>query len=76
MYKRQSLYYWGDIDVQGFEILSQFRSYFPQTQSLLMDRATFDTYFEGDKGTPSNVSKPLHLTPVEATLYNLSLIHI
>ena len=35
-----------------------------------MDRTTFDTYFEGDKGTPSNVSKPLHLTPVEATLYN------
>lgn len=55
--RHASLYYWGDIDVQGFEILSQFRSYFPQTQSLLMDRATFDTYFEGDKGTPSNVSK-------------------
>lgn len=68
--RHASLYYWGDIDVQGFEILSQFRSYFPQTQSLLMDRATFDTYFEGDKGTPSNVSKPLHLTPAEATLYN------
>lgn len=68
--RHASLYYWGDIDVHGFEILSQFRSYFPQTQSVLMDRTTFNTYFEGDKGTPSNVSKPLHLTHEEATLYN------
>ena len=42
---------------RGFEILSQFRSYFPQTQSLLMDRTTFDTYFEGDKGTPKQCIK-------------------
>ena len=68
--RHASLYYWGDIDAQGFEILSKFRSYFPQTQSLLMDQATFETYFEGDKGTPSNVAKPLHLTPAEAKLYN------
>lgn len=26
------LLYWGDIDVQGFEILSQFRSYFSNTK--------------------------------------------
>ncbi len=31
------LLYWGDIDVQGFEILSQFRGYFQQTKSVLMD---------------------------------------
>ena len=73
--RHASLYYWGDIDAQGFEILSQFRSYFPQTQSLLMDRTTFDTYFEGDKGTPSNVSKPLHLTPAEAALYDHVKFH-
>lgn len=40
-----------------------------------MDRTTFDTYFEGDKGTPSNVSKPLHLTPAEAALYDHVKFH-
>lgn len=69
MLKSASLYYWGDIDAQGFEILSQFRGYFPQTQSLLMDKKTFDTYFEGDLGTPSNISVELTLTEEEKTLY-------
>ena len=65
------LYYWGDIDVQGFEILSQFRSYFPQTQSVLMDKQTFDNFFEGDQGTPTKISIKLHLTILEQELYNI-----
>lgn len=36
----KQIYYWGDIDSHGFAILSQFRQYFPQAQSLLMDQAT------------------------------------
>lgn len=63
------LYYWGDFDVQGFEILSQFRGYFPQAESILMDKTTFDAYFENDSGTPSNVSIELHLTTEESALY-------
>ncbi|EJW91975.1 hypothetical protein EVA_19929 [gut metagenome] len=43
------LYYWGDLDAQGFEILSQFRGYFPQTQSILMDRSTFDVILKEDQ---------------------------
>lgn len=65
------LLYWGDIDVQGFEILSQFRGYFPQTKSILMDRATFDIYFEDDIGTPSHISIKLNLTAAEQELYSL-----
>jgi hypothetical protein len=38
------LLYWGDIDVQGFEILSQFRTYFPQTKSVLMDKHAFEKF--------------------------------
>lgn len=66
---RVELLYWGDIDVQGFEILSQFRHYFPHTQSVLMDPATFDAFFEGDMGTPTGVSTSLHLTGEEQELY-------
>jgi hypothetical protein len=40
------LLYWGDIDVQGFEILSQFRTYFPQTKSVLMDKQAFDNFLK------------------------------
>ena len=65
------LYYWGDIDVQGFEILSQFRSYFPQTQSVLMDKQTFDNFFECDQGTPTKISIELNLTNLEQELYNI-----
>ncbi len=65
------LLYWGDIDVQGFEILSQFRTYFPNTKSSLMDRETFDKFFEMDNGTPTKISKILNLTEEEQELYNI-----
>lgn len=63
--------YWGDIDVQGFEILSQFRTYFPHTKSFLMDRLTFDRFFENDLGTPSSINTILNLTNSETDLYNI-----
>lgn len=65
------LLYWGNIDVQGFEILSQFRSYFPQTKSILMDKQTFDKFFEDDNGTPTNISTRLNLTDEEQQLYDI-----
>ncbi len=63
------LLYWGDIDVQGFEILSQFRNYFSHTKSVLMDKQTFDKFFEYDKGTLTIVSTKLNLTDEEQQLY-------
>lgn len=65
------LLYWGDIDVQGFEILSQFRTYFPQTKSVLMDKQSFDKFFEDDNGTPTNISTRLNLTDEEQQLYDI-----
>lgn len=67
--KETKILYWGDIDAQGFEILSQVRGYFPQTKSLLMDNNTFEKYFENDDGTVSNVSIELNLTESEKSLY-------
>ena len=34
-----NLYYWGDIDTHGFNILNQWRKYFPHSQSFLMNKA-------------------------------------
>jgi len=64
-----ALYYWGDLDAQGFEILSQFRGYFPHTKSIFMDKETFDKFFENDKGTPNKISIDLNLTEEEKQLY-------
>ena len=38
------LRYWGDLDAQGFMILSQLRSFLPHARSFLMDRATLDAF--------------------------------
>lgn len=64
------LYYWGDIDVQGFEILSALRSIFPQTRSVLMNIAVYDRFkYLCCIGTKSNRSGLLHLTEEEMSLY-------
>lgn len=65
------LLYWGDIDVQGFEILSQFRGYFQQTKSILMDLVTFEKFFENDLGTQTNIGTSLNLTDSEQELYDI-----
>ncbi len=69
-FKNKELLYWGDIDAQGFEILSQFRAYFSHTKSVLMGKQTFDKFFENDNGTPTNISTKLNLTNEEQQLYD------
>lgn len=39
--KGLEIFYWGDIDTHGFQILNQVKSYFPQTQGIMMDKKTF-----------------------------------
>jgi hypothetical protein len=59
-----NIIYWGDIDAHGFQILSDLRVIFPHTQSVMMDRSTFDTYssyvVEG-KATPNDNFEGLNL---------------
>ncbi|MBF0315340.1 MAG: hypothetical protein HQK52_18105 [Oligoflexia bacterium] len=38
------IYYWGDIDAKGFEILASLRSSYPQVTSLMMDKRTFEEF--------------------------------
>jgi hypothetical protein len=68
--KDKQLYYWGDIDLHGFEILSYLRKNYPEIQSFLMDEQTFDTFqAERVQGTTSKVSTLNHLVPSEEALY-------
>ena len=64
------IYYWGDLDAQGFQILSEFRTYFSHVDSFLMDRETLDKFYEGDKGTESNIKSQLCLTQAENELFH------
>lgn len=73
--KDKDIFYWGDLDAQGFQILSLLRSHYGHVKSFLMDRPTFDEFFEGDKGTPTNVEKDLCLTPEENEMFQYLKIH-
>jgi hypothetical protein len=42
--KYRRIIYWGDVDCQGFEILATLRRAFPQTESLMMDRGTWEQF--------------------------------
>ena len=40
----KQLYYGGDIDAQSFQILNQFRTYFPNTVALMIDKETLNCF--------------------------------
>jgi len=67
--KTKKIYYWGDLDAHGFQILSEIRTHFKQVESFLMDRQTFDLFYEGDKGTETNTEKGLCLMQEEKELF-------
>ncbi|GMU52627.1 MAG: hypothetical protein AMXMBFR33_17730 [Candidatus Xenobia bacterium] len=68
--KDRPIYYWGDIDTHGFAILHRLREHFPQTRSLMMDRATLlehrSSWVTEKKATAEDVFR---LTPEERELY-------
>jgi hypothetical protein len=70
--KEKNIYYWGDIDAAGLAILSQLRSYYPNSISLLMDKSTFDKYYQdgkSDKKIPANNLKGLEEKELELFYY-------
>jgi hypothetical protein len=68
----RSLWYWGDLDVEGFEILSRLRIRFPQTRSFLMDAAFLHRWKDtlAVPGTSRQRDLPSLLTDNEAIAFN------
>ena len=65
-----SILYWGDLDAQGFQILSSLRALFPHVTSVMMDWETFSASAEFCvTGTPSSVRQLSHLNPDEHALF-------
>ncbi len=70
------IFYWGDLDIDGFKILSQLRHYFPQATSIMMDLKTFETFQEFAVSVPeSNPENLPNLTPEEQVLYSHLSLH-
>lgn len=68
------VFYWGDIDVEGFLILSRLRNLFPHVESLMMDHETiqqFEEYVVGGEGSKPNA--PTNLTENEAAAFAFCL---
>ncbi len=70
--QEKDIYYWGDIDLDGFAILSQLRNYFSNVKSFLMDEETIENFKNlSVEYIPKNVYRELdNLTPEEKLLYN------
>lgn len=66
----KAIFYWGDIDTHGFQILSRVRAALPHTRSLLMDRATLMDHQSLWGQEPKPIHHDLHhLDPHEQALY-------
>lgn len=64
--------YWGDLDVEGFEILSSLRSFCPRAKSLWMDRAAIECWRHLKvEGTGRQPAAPAHLTDEERTAFDV-----
>ena len=69
------VYYWGDIDTHGFNILNRLRDWLPQTCSLLMDETTLLRHEDLWGREPLPVDATLtRLTVAEQALYRNLLV--
>lgn len=68
-FQTKKIFYWGDLDAHGFLILSELRSHYRKVESFLMDRETFDKYYQSGVGTETNIEKELCLTPDEYKMF-------
>ena len=67
---RNRIIYWGDIDVEGFLILSRLRNLFENVESILMDETSLEAHIRW--AVPGNGTKPVaptNLTAEEAAAF-------
>lgn len=61
----KSIFYWGDIDIHGFQILSQLKGYLPNTKSIMMDMSTYEQFKE--MSVENKVANPPKLSNLDAS---------
>jgi hypothetical protein len=65
------VYYWGDIDEQGFQILSRLRSKFPSIRSVMMEVDTFEKYRHLTGAGEKAGKPPSNLTTEKQQAYDI-----
>ena len=65
------VYYWGDIDEHGFQILSRLRSKFPSIRSVMMEVDTFEKYRHLTGAGEKAGKPPSNLTTEEQKAYDI-----
>ena len=66
----KEIYYWGDIDTHGMQILSQIRGYFNHTKSIMMDFETLNAFKDDwGIGMPTNANNLPNLNIAEQELF-------
>ncbi len=66
------IYYWGDLDIQGFRFLANLRKRYPQVRSLFMDAGTLEKYRPFCvPGVVDGNSDPVGLTNAEQAAYRV-----
>jgi hypothetical protein len=74
--KASQIFYWGDIDAEGFEILDNLLSVFPEASSFCMDFETLDAYLkEATTGSIAAVKNLPHLNDKERLAYQFVVQH-
>lgn len=70
--RSKNIFYWGDLDAHGFLMLHQMRTYFPKTESVMMDVKTFEQFkSEGVVSGKKLNSETLNtLTETEMAMFN------
>jgi hypothetical protein len=70
LFHHARLFYWGDLDEDGFKMLHQFRQYYPHTQSILMDDYTVALHIAEMEHVPfRQTQNQLNLTDKESLAY-------
>lgn len=74
---QSTIFYWGDLDVHGFKILAQLRSYFPHVISVMMEQETLTTFadFIGVDPKESQSEKLVNLTEAENNILSYLSLH-
>lgn len=73
---KNEILYWGDIDVEGFLILSRLRNIFPHVRSIMMDLKTLHKHEAAVvSGNPTKQDLPVNLSEQEAVAFEYCLKH-
>lgn len=73
---KNEILYWGDIDVEGFLMLSRLRNIFPHVRSIMMDLKTLHKHEAAVvSGNPTKQDLPVNLSEQEAVAFEYCLKH-